>query len=88
MKVKEAIAIIEDDGWYLARTRGSHRQYKHPLKSGLVTIAGKLSDDLGNGTANSILKQAQLKNQQTSETDPESALKSDLTDENNGEGLN
>ena len=84
MKVKEAIAIIEDDGWYLVRTRGSHRQYKHPLKYGLVTIAGKLSDDLASGTANSILKQAQLKNQQPSEAE----LKSELTDKNNLEELN
>ncbi len=83
MKVKAAIAIIENDGWYLVRTRGSHRQYKHPLKSGLVTVAGKLSNDLASGTANSILKQAQLKNQQTSEIDPKSAL----TDENNLEEL-
>jgi predicted RNA binding protein YcfA (HicA-like mRNA interferase family) len=61
MKVKEAINLIENDGWYLARTKGSHRQYKHPNKSGLVTIPGKLSDDLAPGTLNSILKQAQLK---------------------------
>jgi predicted RNA binding protein YcfA (HicA-like mRNA interferase family) len=25
MKVREAIELIEDDGWYLARTKGSHR---------------------------------------------------------------
>ena len=43
------------------RTRGSHRQFKHPTKSGLVTIAGKPSDDLAPGTLNSIFKQAQLK---------------------------
>jgi predicted RNA binding protein YcfA (HicA-like mRNA interferase family) len=43
MKVREAIRLIEDDGWYLDRTRGSHRQYKHPQKRGLVTIAGKPS---------------------------------------------
>jgi len=55
------IKLIEEDGWYLARTRGSHRQFKHPIKSGLVTIAGKPSDDLAPGTLNSILKQAQLK---------------------------
>jgi len=41
MKVREAIKLIENDGWYLDRTRGSHRQYKHALKKGLVTIAGK-----------------------------------------------
>ena len=63
MKVREVIKLIEEDGWYLARTRGSHRQFRHPTKSGLVTIAGKSSDDLAPGTLNSILKQAQLKEQ-------------------------
>ena len=53
--------MIENDGWRLARTRGSHRQYKHPLKTGLVTVPGKLGDDLAAGTQNSILKQAQLR---------------------------
>jgi predicted RNA binding protein YcfA (HicA-like mRNA interferase family) len=71
VKVKEAISTIESDGWYLVRTRGSHRQYKHPFKSGLVTIAGKPSDDLAIGTARSILKQAQLKNHQLGDIDPE-----------------
>jgi predicted RNA binding protein YcfA (HicA-like mRNA interferase family) len=61
MKVKEVIKMIEDDGWYLARTRGSHRQYKHGSKMGLVTVPGKLSDDLAPGTLNSVLKQAGLK---------------------------
>ncbi len=63
MKVREIIKQIEEDGWYLVRTRGSHHQYKHPTKSGLVTIPGKPSDDLAPGTLNSILKQAQLKQQ-------------------------
>ena len=57
------IKRIEEDSWYLARIRGSHRQFKHPTKSGLVTIAGKPSDDLAPGTLNSIFKQAQLKEQ-------------------------
>lgn len=61
MKIREMIKLIEEDGWYLARTRGSHRQFKHPTKSGLVTVAGKPSDDIAPGTLNSILKQAQLK---------------------------
>jgi predicted RNA binding protein YcfA (HicA-like mRNA interferase family) len=84
MKVKAAISIIEDDGWYLVRTRGSHRQYKHPVKSGLVTIAGKLSDDLASGTANSILKQAQLKGKKTDETN----LEEQISDGDNLEELN
>jgi predicted RNA binding protein YcfA (HicA-like mRNA interferase family) len=62
-KVKDAIALIEQDGWWLVATRGSHRQFKHPAKAGRVTIAGKLSDDLAPGTFASILKQAGLKGQ-------------------------
>ena len=60
MKVRDAIKFIEADGWYLARTRGSHRQYKHPVKLGLVTVPGNLSDDLAPGTWASIRRQAQL----------------------------
>ena len=61
MKVREIVRMIEEDGWYLDRTRGSHRQFKHPTKPGLVTIAGKPSDDLAPGTLNSIFKQAGIR---------------------------
>jgi predicted RNA binding protein YcfA (HicA-like mRNA interferase family) len=61
MKVREVIALLERDGWYLVRTRGSHRQFKHPKKLGVVTIAGKESAELAKGTVNSILKQAGLR---------------------------
>jgi predicted RNA binding protein YcfA (HicA-like mRNA interferase family) len=61
IKVRDIIKQLEADGWYLARTRGSHRQYKHPTKFGLVTVPGKPSDDLAPGTFNNILKQAQLR---------------------------
>ena len=61
MKVREAIAMLQTDGWFLVATRGSHRQFKHPTKTGRVTVAGKPSDDLAPGTLNSILKQAQIK---------------------------
>jgi predicted RNA binding protein YcfA (HicA-like mRNA interferase family) len=60
VKVREAIRVIERDGWELTRTRGSHRQYRHPTKAGLVTIAGPLSDDLHPRTWRSIQRQAQL----------------------------
>ncbi|MDE2723608.1 MAG: type II toxin-antitoxin system HicA family toxin [Gemmatimonadota bacterium] len=59
-KVKDAIRLVQRDGWRLARTRGSHRQYHHPERPGTVTIAGKMSKDLAPGTWNSILKQAGL----------------------------
>ncbi|MDA8079211.1 MAG: type II toxin-antitoxin system HicA family toxin [Nitrospiraceae bacterium] len=61
MKVRDIIKLIEDDGWYRVDTSGSHRQYKHPMKSGRVTIAGHPGDELAPGTMNSILKQAKLK---------------------------
>ncbi|MFZ5877773.1 MAG: type II toxin-antitoxin system HicA family toxin [Chloroflexota bacterium] len=61
MKIRDVIKIIELDGWYLVVTRGSHRQYKHPIKPGRVTIAGHPADALAPGTLNSVLKQAQVK---------------------------
>jgi len=61
MKIRDIIKMIEDDGWYIVATRGSHRQYKHPTKPGRVTIAGHPNHDIAAGTLNSILKQANLK---------------------------
>jgi predicted RNA binding protein YcfA (HicA-like mRNA interferase family) len=61
VKVKEKIKLLEDDGWYLARTKGSHRQFKHSQKAGTVTVSGKPSIDIPRGTLNSVLKQAGLK---------------------------
>ena len=61
MKVRDMLKKLSDDGWVLARTKGSHRQYKHPVKKGLVTVAGQPGDDLAPGTQNSILKQSGLK---------------------------
>jgi len=61
MKIRDVIEIIEQDGWFMVRIKGSHRQYKHSNKKGLVTIAGHLNDDLAKGTLNSVLEQAGLK---------------------------
>jgi predicted RNA binding protein YcfA (HicA-like mRNA interferase family) len=61
MKVRDIIMPIERDGWYLGRTRGSHRQYKHAMKAAVVTVPGKPNDDVAPGTLNSILKHAGLK---------------------------
>jgi predicted RNA binding protein YcfA (HicA-like mRNA interferase family) len=61
MKVSEILRMLNDDGWFLAATRGSHRQFKHSSKPGRVTVPGKPSDDLAPGTLNSILKQSGLK---------------------------
>ena len=61
MKAREVIRLIEEDGWYLSRQKGSHKQYKHRVKKGLVTVsAHKMSDEIALGTLNSIYKQAQI----------------------------
>jgi predicted RNA binding protein YcfA (HicA-like mRNA interferase family) len=60
MKVRDVIQVLRDDGWYAVRTRGSHRQFKHPTKAGLVTVAGHPSKELSEGTLQSIAKQAQI----------------------------
>lgn len=60
MKVRDVIKVIENDGWFLARTRGSHRHFKHFTKPGIVTVAGKESVDVPIGTLKSIWRQAQL----------------------------
>ncbi len=59
MKVREVVRMLLEDGWYRVRTRGSHHQYKHGEKKGLVP--GTMNDELAPGTLNSILKQAGLK---------------------------
>ncbi len=60
MKVRAVIRLIEADGWFLVKTRGSHRQYKHPVKLGRVTVPGHRNDDLHTDTLKSVLRQAQL----------------------------
>lgn len=62
MKVIDLIKLIEHDGWFLDRQKGSHRQFKHPFKTGLITISGhKLSEEVSKGTLNSVLKVANIK---------------------------
>jgi len=61
MKVRDLLKRIEEDGWYQVAQKGSHRQFKHPVKPGRVTVAGHPSQEIDKGTLNSILKQADLK---------------------------
>jgi predicted RNA binding protein YcfA (HicA-like mRNA interferase family) len=61
MKVRDLLKLVEADGWRLVRTKGSHRQFRHPSKHGTVTIAGNPGIDVPIGTLNSVLKQAGLK---------------------------
>ena len=61
VKVRNAIKLVERDGWRVVNFEGSHLHYKHPTKKGRVTIAGHSSMDLDPKTQNSVLKQAGLK---------------------------
>ena len=60
MKIRDIIRLVEADGWYKVKHKGSHRQYKHPQKKGRVTIAGHPGDELGHDSLASVLSQAQL----------------------------
>lgn len=59
-KVRDAIRIVQRDGWYHVTTRGSHRQFRHPDKTGKVTIPGKPGDDVGPKLWASIMRQASI----------------------------
>jgi predicted RNA binding protein YcfA (HicA-like mRNA interferase family) len=61
VKVREVIRLLEDDGWLMVRQEGSHRQFKHPTKSGRVTVSGNRGDDMPKGTLASVKRQAGLK---------------------------
>jgi predicted RNA binding protein YcfA (HicA-like mRNA interferase family) len=61
VKVREVIRLLEHEGWVLIVTRGSHRQFKHPVKPGRVTVSGNLGDDMPKGTFSSVRRQAGLK---------------------------
>lgn len=61
VKIRDLVRLLEQDGWRLVRTRGSHRQFKHAGKPGIVTVAGSPRLDVPPGTLSAILKQAGLK---------------------------
>ena len=61
VKVRDVIRMLEADGWRLAVTEGSHRQFKHPTKPGRVTVSGHPGEDMPKGTLASVLRQAGLK---------------------------
>ena len=58
VKIRVVIKALEQAGWVLVATRGSHRQFKHPHRPGRVTVAGRPSDDLAPGTLKSIARQS------------------------------
>jgi predicted RNA binding protein YcfA (HicA-like mRNA interferase family) len=63
IKFRDLIQILERDCRSQVAQKGSHRQFKHPVKRGKVTVRGKLSAELPVGTWSSILRQAELEDQ-------------------------
>lgn len=66
-KVSEVLELLRKDNWVLRRTRGDHRQFKHPTKRGTVTVSGKRRITLDQEILNSIWKQAGWKNKDENE---------------------
>ena len=60
-KVHEVIELLLADGWYLAGQKGRHRQFKHPVNKGRVTVTEKPSATLEQEILNCIWKQAEWK---------------------------
>lgn len=57
-KVREVIKLLMEDGWTLCYTKGDHRQFKHPIRKGKVTVRGHENEVLSQFLLNSIWKQA------------------------------
>ena len=60
MKIRDVLKRLSEDGWYVVRQRGSHRILKHPVKKGIVVVAGHPGKELAAGTLKSIWRQAGL----------------------------
>jgi predicted RNA binding protein YcfA (HicA-like mRNA interferase family) len=60
-KLKDMLRILKKDGWKQVAQVGSHRQFKHPVKGGRVTVSGKMNDDVNPKRWDSMMKQAGLK---------------------------
>lgn len=57
MNSRDIIAKLKEDGWVLVHVRGSHHHYKHPTKTGRVTIPHPRKD-IPTGTLRNIFRQA------------------------------
>jgi len=61
MKTRKLIELLQSNGWFQVRMKGSHRQFRHSILPGTITISGKPNVDVPLGTLNTILKQAGIK---------------------------
>lgn len=59
-QIRILLQHLYEDDWYIASIRGSHRQLRHTVKPGLVTVHGKPGDTIAMGTLGSILQLSNL----------------------------
>lgn len=60
MTAADLIRLLEDDGWCRVGIRGSHRQYTHEHKPGVVTLRRLPREEITPGAAQGVLRQAGL----------------------------
>jgi predicted RNA binding protein YcfA (HicA-like mRNA interferase family) len=60
MNSRQVIRRLQENGWFQVAQAGSHKQFKHPVKPGRVTVPFP-KKDIPAGTLKSIEKQAGFK---------------------------
>ena len=60
MNSRDVMKVLKEDGWEVVNIRGSHHQFKHPTKTGRVTLPHP-KKDLPLGTVRIIYRQAGIK---------------------------
>lgn len=60
LKTSDVLKALLADGWFITAVRGSHRQLRHPVKPGKVTLNGKPSSDIWGQELKSVERQSGL----------------------------
>jgi predicted RNA binding protein YcfA (HicA-like mRNA interferase family) len=58
MNARQVISKLEAEGWYEIGQKGSHKQFRHPMRLGKVTVPVHGSRDVGLPVLKSIEKQS------------------------------
>ena len=58
--MRDLVTMLRENDWVEVRQVGSHRQFKHPVRLGLVTVSGQSGDEVPLGTLRSVYRQAGL----------------------------
>ena len=61
VKYNELFRLLNQDGWYIVRQKGSHVILQHSKKKGQLTVPFHGSKEVKKGLLNAILSQAEIK---------------------------